>query len=412
MGDNKMKKRKMLITNMFITNMLGLLILTFILCCLVGCEEHNNQEVSQDILDIENNNRQTDDSYIDENSKESSNMNSNQNSKEEVSDSEKEPINAIEYTSTSELLSTIEYTQAIDDESKMFITIYYQDIEGLLIPVTRRIPKQLSVAKSAMNGLIDASLNRESMSYFGLIPILPKDTEFSINIKDKIAIIDFNSKILDYTNEKSEQNIVTSIVYTLTQFESIDRVKIQINGYQQDKLQYGTDISQTLGRSDVLINSTESDGIKCREGMQKLDLYLLKYVKDSTEVFLVPVSIELTSLDQVKTVDYIMGYLSMYESGQKLFSSASQSIRLINSKIVGSLLILDFNINTSNYGGTFKEYLMVNQILHSMKQLDNISEIKFLLDGKAVALPEGTDLTEPVAFPTTINDIIDEKGYD
>jgi len=90
------------------------------------------------------------------------------------------------------------------EDTDLFIEIYYQDKEGLIIPVARRIPKQLSVAKSAMYGLIDSPMNRESMSYYGLIPILPKGTEFTINIKDKTAIIDFNNKILEYDNEKSE----------------------------------------------------------------------------------------------------------------------------------------------------------------------------------------------------------------
>lgn len=320
----------------------------------------------------------------------------------------------------------------IKDDTDLFIEIYYQDIKGLVIPVARRIPKQLSVAKSAVNGLIDTPMNRESMSYYGLIPILPKGTEFTINIIEKTAIIDFNEKILEYDNKKSEQNIVSSIVYTLTQFDSIDKVKILINGYEEEKLKYGTDISQELSRDDVLINSPVTGKVNLQEGMSKWDIYLLKYVKNTgilqnsgiseedrsnldSKVFLVPVSVEFSKkdADSNEIADMVLEFLSIHEMNSEvgLFSVVNNSIVLNKITIEGDLLTLDMNIDINNYGGSYNEYFMVNQILYSMKQFKGPKKINVLVGGEAISLPEGTDLSLPVSFPDIINNTIDEEEY-
>ncbi|HHV96425.1 MAG TPA: hypothetical protein GXX37_08155 [Clostridiaceae bacterium] len=321
-----------------------------------------------------------------------------------------------------------------EDETDLFIEIYYQDIEGLIIPVTRRIPKQLSVAKSAIYGLIDSPMNRESMAYYGLIPILPKGTEFTIDIKDKTAIIDFNKKILEYNNEKTEKNIVSAVIYTLTQFDSIERVKILINGYEIDKMKFGTDISKELTRDDILINAEGKNGVYPRDGMKKLDIYLLKNVKgiktpgnngfiemngeklDYDRIFLVPISVEFSNNEDLKTdekVDMIMKLLATYKGSndEKLFSALNESIDVNNILIKGDLLTIDLSIDLGNYGGSFNEYYMVNQILYSMKQFKELKKINILVDGSATSLPEGADFSHPVLFPSTIGNYIDEEGY-
>ena len=421
-----MKKKRLLFINLVL-----LVLIILIASIMSGCEEYKNQPVDNNLQKSEGNKEQED----------------NQNNEGTVApvagantDNEA-PNNATNITNATNAiigggkiitnsLNEKEEGEAeknrhiktdddvnIANKSNLLIEIYYQDIEGLIIPVTRRIPKQLSVARSAINGLIDTPLNRESMSYFGLIPILPKGTEFTINLKGSTAIIDFNNKVLDYNSKKSEQNIVSSIVYTLTQFESIDKVKILINGYEQSELNYGTDISKTLSREDILINSFELDRVNLHKGMRKLDVYLLKSVKDTVtlennDVFLIPVSLEIADMDKDMLIDYIMNYLSVYKSEQKLFSAVNQAIILNKSKMEEGLLTLDLSIDTANYGGTLNEYFMVNQILHSMKEFSGIDKINILVDGKAVGLPEGTDISSPVTFPIVINDIVDEEGYD
>ncbi|HHW46991.1 MAG TPA: GerMN domain-containing protein, partial [Clostridiaceae bacterium] len=163
-------------------------------------------------------------------------------------------------------------------KEKLTITLYYQDKDGYVIPVTRRVEKQEGIAKAALNALVDNALNREEIGYFGLYPVLPEGTKvLGMTIKEGTARVDFNKKLLDYASEDDERNIITSIVYTLTEFSTIDEVKILINGYELGKLKFGTDASGTLSRYNIMINSEE---VNVEEDSGKLDIYFFKPVTD------------------------------------------------------------------------------------------------------------------------------------
>ncbi|NSW90857.1 MAG: GerMN domain-containing protein [Firmicutes bacterium] len=291
------------------------------------------------------------------------------------------------------------------ETEEMLIEVYYQDNEGFLVPVTRRVPKQLSIARASINALIDTPMNREEIAYFGLYPILPQETEFTINIKEGIAVIDFNNKVLEYNDQIVEYNIVASVVYTLTQFETVDEVKILVNGYIQQRLRYGTDISENLSRKNILVNTAERKSINLARGMQKLDVYLLKTIKNN--VYIIPVSIECMNLNEDNLQGEIIKYLSTPPENQKLFSEVPDNIRLIGSSIKEGLLTLNLSIDIGSYGGTQREYGMISQILYSMRQIDGIDRIRFLIDGEVKDFIEGTEISKPVPLPLSINDIVD-----
>jgi len=61
---------------------------------------------------------------------------------------------------------------------------------------------------------------------------------------------------------------------------------------------------------------------------------------------------------------------------------------VLGSRIEGNLLILDFNKEIKNYGGTAREEGILKQILYSMKQLKNIEKIRILIEGKKDHLPK------------------------
>lgn len=290
-----------------------------------------------------------------------------------------------------------------DKTGEIFIEVYYQDSEGYLIPVTKRIPRQLGVASASIKELINTRENREKTERYGLYPILPEETQFSINIKDGTAVIDFNKAVLEYNNEITERNIVASVVYTLTQFKTINDVKILVNGYVQQELKYGTDISGNLSRKNVLVNSRGSGSINLSSGMKKLDIYLFKSVKD--KVYLLPVSIENMDINENDIQGEIIKYLGMPDNYGNLFSEIPEGLRLIGSSINKGLLTLNLDFDIYSYGGSMREIGMIDQILYSMKQVENVDRVRFLVDGEVKELVEGTDISQPIPLPSNINEI-------
>lgn len=291
------------------------------------------------------------------------------------------------------------------DVNKLSITLYYRDSENCLIPVTRRVARQEGIARAAINGLIDNALNREGIEYFGLYPVLPKGTEIlGINIKEGLGTIDFNNEFLKYASETDERSIIASVVYTLTEFKTIEGVRILVNGYAKEKLKYGTDISGVLNRSNVLINAAR---VNLKEGLKKADVYLLKNIRDSF-VYILPCSKEYSGTADENLPAEIAGFLKETAGDGNLYSEIPPEVKLVGSSIKNGLLTVNFNEEILNYGGRSKEDGILSQILYSMKQIKGVERIRILVDGKALVLPEGTDISREIPVPAVINDIIDK----
>jgi germination protein M len=293
----------------------------------------------------------------------------------------------------------------VGEDQTVALTLYYQDREGQLIPVTRKIAKQEGVARAAIAGLIDSAINREEIEFFGLYPVLPKGTEIlGITIRNGTAVIDFSKELLNYNSEANERNIISSIIYTLTEFKTIDNVKILVNGYLLDNLKYGTDISGILSRETVMINS---DSFKPQKGHGKIDTYLFKSVNDAM-TYIIPVSFEISRAELGDIPSSVFESLSGMNAIGELYSQIPSETKLLSSRIEGSTLTLDFDEGILSYGGgTAREKGIIEQILYSAKQIKDVEEVKILINGRTRELPEGYDISRPISIPSVINDIID-----
>jgi germination protein M len=179
-------------------------------------------------------------------------------------------------------------TGAVFTENRIHVTVYYQDSEGYLIPMTRWIQFQQGIGRAAVSLCIDSAIAREEVAYYGVYPVIPVNTEIlGIDIREGIATIDFNRHLLNYTDAAAERNIIASIVYMLTEFKTISKVRILINGYQQEILKYGTNVSKALGREDISINV---DAPLIDAGSGKVDVFLFKKANEGF-TYLVPVSV-------------------------------------------------------------------------------------------------------------------------
>ncbi|GAE87043.1 GerMN domain-containing protein [Acetivibrio straminisolvens] len=287
-----------------------------------------------------------------------------------------------------------------EEKTKIAVTVYYSDSDNHLIPLTRDIYKEEGIAKASLKCMVDNDLNRSAVETLGLYPVLPEGTEIlGMNIKDGIATIDFNSRILDYKDKTAENNIVAGVVYCLTEFKTIDGVKILIEGMEKEKLQYGTDISGILARDNILINS---DKVNLEDKLKKADVYMFKYIKDKNE-FILPISMEYIGVSNEQLPAEIIRMLAAKPANERIYSQIPSGVEVLGSRIQGNLLVLDLNKEIKNYGGTAREEGILKQILYSMRQLKNVDKIQILIEGKKDHLPEGTDISREILLPAEIN---------
>lgn len=285
------------------------------------------------------------------------------------------------------------------------VTLFYQDGEGYIVPVTRSLAKQEGIARASILALVDSSTIREELVHYGLYPIFPEGTEVrGINIKDGIATIDFNEKVLDYAHAADERNIVAATVYTLTGFETINGVRIIVNGESKGELKFGSDTAGILNRSNVLVNGKAAN---LAGGTEKVDIYLFRKA-NSEYTYLVPVSMEETAETDRDIPSRIIQLLSGGEYGGGLSTEVPAGVSLLESSMKDGTLTLDLSAELENYGGGAREDGILKQLLHSMKQVRGVSRVQILVDGERANLPEGTDASRPLPVPAEINRVIEE----
>lgn len=289
-------------------------------------------------------------------------------------------------------------------EPRRPVTVFCQDEDGCIIPVTRWIQPQLGIARAAVSLAIDSPLVREETAYYGVYPVIPEGTEIlGIDIRNGTAVIDFSRHLLNYGTAWSERNIIAAIVYTLTEFETVDRVRILINGYTPGVLKYGTDLSDALGREDLMVNTGTS---LLASGKEKLDVYFMKRANDSF-VYAVPVSLAVGSGGADMTPDNLLRLLFETRPEGGIYTEIPDGAYLKSSYVYNGTVFLDFSGELLNYVGTAREEAILKQIAYTLRQCSGIRKIIITVEGQSVDLPEGTYISSGLVVPAVINDVMD-----
>lgn len=131
------------------------------------------------------------------------------------------------------------------------VVLYFANAAGDgLEAELRAIPKQEGIARATVNQLIAGPKDA------ALAPTIPAATILDdINIKDGVCIVDFSVELRDHYQGDmlAEQLTVYSIVNTLTQFDSIDQVKILVGGREIQSIAGHIDVSEAMARNHNII---------------------------------------------------------------------------------------------------------------------------------------------------------------
>lgn len=136
-------------------------------------------------------------------------------------------------------------------QDKMVVTVYNGTKDGKnLVPEIHIVAKNDHPAQTAMELLLAGTKNVD------LVSVMPNGTKLkNIMIKDHIAYVDFNDKLVKNNTggSASEILLVASIVNTLTEFHNIQKVQILVEGKKIDTISGHMDIGEPLSRSEKII---------------------------------------------------------------------------------------------------------------------------------------------------------------
>lgn len=158
-----------------------------------------------------------------------------------------------------------------DAEPIVSTVVYYQDNYGYLVPVMRNVAYQDGIAKATLKMMVQSPENDMNAARLGLRTVLPENTTFDLDIAEGLARIDLSKEVLGLQDAAAESNMITAIVQTLTEFDSVERVEFLIGGQKRETLTHGTDVSGSFERSDINLETAVSSSLD--EKLQAVQLY-------------------------------------------------------------------------------------------------------------------------------------------
>ncbi|MDK2991084.1 MAG: germination protein [Clostridiales bacterium] len=279
--------------------------------------------------------------------------------------------------------------------------LYYQDADGYVVPVMRRIKWQEAIAKSALQAITDETVIREDIQKIGLLPSIPAGTQVNgISIHDGLATVDFNDGIMSCADAAEERNMVDAIVYTLAEFPTIDKVQLQVNGKIVKKLKHGTAVDKPLEPAGI--NAETADKNLDLNKASKVTVY---FTKASAPNFacLVPVT-RFTSASSANIADAIEELLKGPKENSSLTTSIPQGTKLLGVQVKEGVAYINLSKEFEAVQNAQADMDMaLKQLMMTVKQFDGVQKVKIQIDGKDVGSGENA-VAEPIAVPAFANE--------
>lgn len=286
-------------------------------------------------------------------------------------------------------------------ETTIPVELFLIDKDGYVVPQTLSLPKKEGVAQQALEHLV-VNGPIQQMLPNGFRAVLPADTTMTVNIKDGTATVDFSNEFADY-NKEDESRILESVTWTLTQFDSVDRVKLQINGNEIDSMPVGgTPIGEELSRADG-INLNTQDAVDITNS-NALTVYYIG--GDPDQYYYVPVTKRIDTNRSNEIASIIQELAAGPGYGTGLLSEFQTDVKLLDEPTIESGKIT-LNFNESIYSGQEENMISehtLNTLVLSITEQTEIDSVAITVNGEADLVTEdGKNLTEPVSRPENVN---------
>ncbi|KGX93448.1 germination protein [Pontibacillus halophilus JSM 076056 = DSM 19796] len=298
------------------------------------------------------------------------------------------------------------------DESTVEVVerqLYLLDSKGMVVPQTIPIPKDdtKEVAKQALEYLVKGGPVTQLLPN-GFEAVLPAGTMInSLNLKDDgTLVVDVSKDFTDYRPE-DEQKILESMTYTLTQFESVERIKLQINGMDTDVMPVGqTPINDGYSRANG-INMHSGDVADITDSKAVMLYYPAQH---DNSYYFVPVTkrinVEESSDEQIyeAIVSELVGGPTMTLDLLNVFNSGVQLTEQPEYK--DGVLTLTFNeeiLNNFEDQSVLSDKVMESLVL-SLTEQPGVEAVSIQVENKDEFYNEtGESYSEPVTRPEMVN---------
>ncbi len=275
--------------------------------------------------------------------------------------------------------------EAQPEEENLRETIFYYLYQGAyLVPVERSIPWDDGIARATITRLVSSQQVDGFLNGTGLDAPLPAGTEIvGLTIRDGLARIDFSEEFLE-VKEGQERTLLDAVVFTLTEFGTVEQVEIQVGGKLLDEFPKGVAIEQPLDRERG-INLEVSEDVENLRDTSKVLVYFCGRGEEAL-TYIVPVTrvIPETSNEIEAALEEL---LKGPKPGSELFSDIDSRVEINSLQLEEGLATIDFSEEFLVYhGGATAEENILRQIVLTLSQFPEINRVSILIDGEAPEL--------------------------
>lgn len=268
------------------------------------------------------------------------------------------------------------------------VTVYYQDGEGYLIPVTTQVAKTDGIAKAALNLLVESADNDYLAARMGLKTVVPEGTTFDLNIESGRARVDMSSQALSCASAEEETLMVMAVAQTLNEFDSVEEVSFLFDGQARSKLTHGTDVSGVFVSTDLNMESLETfDGTDENAALVRL------YFPSQTGRMLVPVTRVVYSDADLVTAMVELCRGPKADSG--LECTVPQGCGVKSVTMQNGVVTIDFTREFLDEIDDLDEdeIQALCAIIFTARQFPGVTDVRILVEGQEFTIPEAARRT-------------------
>jgi len=258
-----------------------------------------------------------------------------------------------------------------------------------LVPVTLSVKTTKEAAKVAVEKLLAGPENDFSCG------VIPEGTKLKdIYLQGRTVYVDLTEDI-EKLNEEAEsaQLALDALTLTLTEFNEVDDVQVLID----------SQVEKELGEINIEnpLKRPEQINLYGKPGKHNIKIFF----SDSNAMYLVPITIGVEDGDI--PLRAMKKLLNGPPENSGLISTVWPGTKINNFTIEDGVATIDFSNEVLGYGGgTTAETMLLNSVVLTLTQFEEIEAVQILIDGKKVEfLPEGSDISAPIPAPRKINQV-------
>jgi germination protein M len=316
------------------------------------------------------------------------------------------PQNIVDVSEEDEGMNS-ELDTATEDGETVLVNkeIYLVDANGYVVPLTMPIPEVESIATQVLKYMVKGG-PVEAMLPDGFSAVLPEGTTFSIDIKDKLATVDFSKEFTNYAAE-DEHKILQAVTWALTQFSTVEKVSLKVNGEVLEEMPVaGTPITEPLSRKDGINMEFASESSPGKT--TAVTLYFESENPNGDFRYFVPIT---RLIPRTDTKDIVKATLQELIKGpsttsEGLVSAILPTTKIINTFVDKGVAVADFDDTILSYDSNGKASASwLQSVILSLSQTTGAEKVQIMVNGSAEISADGMDLSQPVAAPKSINQV-------